>query len=118
MNSPQLQRGVFLALLAVVTVAFLWVLMPFFGAVLWGVALAILFTPLYKWLLRKMRGKPNAAALSNTFQAYAQYGSPQQNAQLQNALQFQQRAQQMQQQEAQEQARRAEAEAERQRRGG
>jgi predicted PurR-regulated permease PerM len=64
MNSPQLQRGVFLALLAVVTVAFLWVLMPFFGAVLWGVALAILFTPLYKWLLRKMPGKRNAAALS------------------------------------------------------
>jgi len=64
MNSPQLQRGVFLALLAVVTVAFLWVLMPFFGAVLWGVALAILFTPLYKWLLKKMPGKRNAAALS------------------------------------------------------
>ena len=64
MNSPQLQRGVFLALLAAVTVAFLWVLMPFFGAVLWGVALAILFTPLYKWLLKKMRGKPNFAALS------------------------------------------------------
>jgi predicted PurR-regulated permease PerM len=40
------------------------VLLPFFGAVLWGVALAILFTPLYKWLLRKMRGKPNAAALA------------------------------------------------------
>ena len=64
MNSPQLQRGVFLALLAIVTVAFLWVLMPFFGAVLWGVALAILFTPLYKWLLRKMPGRRNAAALS------------------------------------------------------
>ncbi|MDH6590908.1 putative PurR-regulated permease PerM [Variovorax sp. TBS-050B] len=64
MNSPQLQRGVFLALLAVVTVAFFWVLMPFFGAVLWGVSLAILFTPLYKWLLRKMPGKHNAAALS------------------------------------------------------
>ena len=64
MNSPQLQRGAFLALLAIVTVAFLWVLMPFFGAVLWGVALAILFTPLYKWLLKKMPGKRNAAALS------------------------------------------------------
>jgi len=64
MNSPQLQRGVFLALLAIVTVAFLWVLMPFFGAVLWGVALAILFTPFYKWLLRKMPGRRNAAALS------------------------------------------------------
>jgi predicted PurR-regulated permease PerM len=64
MNSPQLQRGVFLALLAVVTVAFLWVLMPFFGAVLWGVALAILFTPLYKRLLKQMPGRYNAAALS------------------------------------------------------
>lgn len=64
MNSPQLQRGVFIALLAAVTVAFVWVLLPFFGAVLWGVALAILFTPLYKWLLKKMRGKPNAAALA------------------------------------------------------
>ena len=64
MNSPQLQRGVFLALLAAVTAAFVWVLLPFFGAVLWGVALAILFTPLFKWLLRKMPGKRNAAALS------------------------------------------------------
>jgi len=64
MNSPQLQRGVFLALLAIVTVAFLWVLMPFFGAVLWGVALAILFTPLYKRLLKQMPGRHNAAALS------------------------------------------------------
>jgi predicted PurR-regulated permease PerM len=64
MNSPQLQRGVFLALLAVVTVAFLWVLLPFFGAVLWGVALAILFTPLYKRLLKQMPGRHNIAALS------------------------------------------------------
>jgi hypothetical protein len=64
MNSPQLQRGVFLALLAVVTAAFIWVLLPFFGAVLWGVALAILFTPLFKWLLKKMPGRRNAAALS------------------------------------------------------
>ncbi|RZL60867.1 MAG: AI-2E family transporter [Variovorax sp.] len=64
MNSPQLQRGVFLALLAVVTAAFIWVLLPFFGAVLWGVALAILFTPLYKRLLRKMPGRKNLAALA------------------------------------------------------
>jgi predicted PurR-regulated permease PerM len=64
MNSPSLQRGAFLALLAIVTVAFIWVLMPFFGAVLWGVALAILFTPLYKRLLRKMPGRKNLAALT------------------------------------------------------
>ena len=64
MNSPQLQRGAFLVLLAAVTAAFIWVLMPFFGAVLWGVALAILFTPLYKRLLKKMPGRRNSAALA------------------------------------------------------
>ncbi|RZL67527.1 MAG: AI-2E family transporter [Variovorax sp.] len=64
MNSPQLQRGVFLTLLAAVTAAFIWVLLPFFGAVMWGVAFAILFTPLYKRLLRKMPGRKNVAALT------------------------------------------------------
>ena len=64
MNSPQLQRGAFIAMLVAVTVAFVWVLMPFFGAVMWGVALAILFTPLYKYLTRKMPGHKNLAALA------------------------------------------------------
>ncbi len=64
MNSPELQRRIFLLLLALVTVAFGWILMPFAGAVLWGVALAILFTPLYKRLLRKMPGRRNLAALA------------------------------------------------------
>ncbi len=64
MNSPQLQRGVFLALLLAVTAAFIWVLMPFFGAVMWGVALAILFTPLYKLLLKKMPKRRTLAALA------------------------------------------------------
>jgi len=64
MNSPQLQRGAFLTLLAVVTLAFIWVLMPFFGAVMWGVALAILFTPLFKLLLRKMPTRRTLAALA------------------------------------------------------
>lgn len=62
MNSPQLQRGFFLFLLAAVTVAFVWILMPFFGAVLWGVALAILFTPLYKRLLNKFGNKRRTPA--------------------------------------------------------
>jgi predicted PurR-regulated permease PerM len=63
MNSPQIQRGAFLLLLAAVTVAFVWILVPFGGAILWGVALAILFTPLYKRLLRKMPRYPTGAAL-------------------------------------------------------
>ena len=36
MNSPDLQRTVFLLLLAAVTAAFFWMLLPFFGAVLWA----------------------------------------------------------------------------------
>lgn len=64
MNSPDLQRTVFLFLLAVVTAAFFWILVPFFGAVLWAVALAILFTPLYKRLLKRMPGRRNLAALA------------------------------------------------------
>ncbi|VTU27861.1 putative inner membrane protein [Variovorax sp. PBS-H4] len=64
MNSPDLQRTVFLLLLAAVTAAFLWILLPFFGAVLWAVALAILFTPLYKRLLKRMPGRHNLAALT------------------------------------------------------
>lgn len=63
MNTPALQRGTFLVLLAVVTVAFGWILFPFFGAVLWGVALAILFTPLYRRLLKRMKGRRNVAAI-------------------------------------------------------
>ena len=64
MNSPQLQRGVFLALLFAVTAAFVWVLMPFFGAVMWGVALAILFTPLYNLLLKRMPKRRTLAAMA------------------------------------------------------
>ncbi len=64
MNSPELQRGAFLFLLAVVTLAFGWILFPFFGAVMWGVALAILFTPLYKRLVKKMGGRRNIAAIA------------------------------------------------------
>ena len=69
MNSPGLQRGTFLFLLAVVTVAFGWVLLPFFGAVMWGVALAILFNPIYRRLLLKMRGRRNLAALATLLMA-------------------------------------------------
>lgn len=69
MNSPALQRGTFLFLLAVVTVAFGWILFPFFGAVMWGVALAILFTPIYRRLVRKMGGRRNLAAITTLLMA-------------------------------------------------
>ena len=63
MNSPGLQRAVFLLLLAVVTVAFFWVLTPFFGAVFWAVIMALLFNTTFQALLRRLSGRRNLAAL-------------------------------------------------------
>ncbi|MFN3375307.1 MAG: AI-2E family transporter [Burkholderiaceae bacterium] len=63
MNPSTLQNRTFLSLLILVTLAFGAILWPFHGAVFWAVVLAILFTPLYRRLLRRMPGKPNLAAL-------------------------------------------------------
>ena len=69
MNTPALQRGTFLLLLAIVTIAFGWILLPFSGAVMWGIALAILFTPVYRRLVKRMRGRRNLAAITTLLMA-------------------------------------------------
>ncbi|KQQ88489.1 AI-2E family transporter [Massilia sp. Leaf139] len=63
MTQYTLQQKVFLFLLAFVTLAFGWILLPYSGAVFWGVVLAILFAPLYRRLLRATKYKPTPAAL-------------------------------------------------------
>jgi predicted PurR-regulated permease PerM len=63
MNQFTLQQKSFLLLLAVVTLGFGWILLPYSGAVFWGVVLAILFAPLYRCLLSASRQRPNSAAL-------------------------------------------------------
>ena len=50
-NLPGLEDKTFLLLVIAVSLAFAWILWPFFGAVLWGTILAILFAPLYRRLL-------------------------------------------------------------------
>jgi predicted PurR-regulated permease PerM len=52
----------FLLLLAAVTLAFAWVLYPFYGAVLWAVVVAVLFAPVHRRLLQSMQGRPSLAA--------------------------------------------------------
>jgi predicted PurR-regulated permease PerM len=64
MNTPELQRKVFLFMLFVVSLAFAWILMPFYGAVFWGSVLAIIFTPFYRKLLVVMNQRSNLAALT------------------------------------------------------
>ncbi|MEP6605854.1 MAG: AI-2E family transporter [Nitrosospira sp.] len=64
MNSPELQQKAFLLLLIVVTLAFGWILLPFYGAVFWGAILAIIFAPFYRRLLVVMHQRQNLAALT------------------------------------------------------
>jgi predicted PurR-regulated permease PerM len=63
MTQYTLQQKFFLLLLALVTIAFVYILLPYSGAVFWGVVLAILFAPLYRRLLRATKQKPTLAAL-------------------------------------------------------
>ena len=55
----------FLWLLVLVSLAFAWILWPFYGAVLWAVVGAILFAPLQRRLVARMRGHGSLAALAN-----------------------------------------------------
>lgn len=63
MNHHDLQQKTFLLLLIAVSIAFAWILRPYYGAVFWGAILAILFAPFYRRLLVSMRRKRNLAAL-------------------------------------------------------
>lgn len=57
------QRVSFYILLALVTIAFAWLLIPYYSAVLWGVILGVIFYPVQQWLLRVLNGRRNVAAL-------------------------------------------------------
>jgi predicted PurR-regulated permease PerM len=52
----------FLLLLVVVTLAFGWILTPYYGAILWAVVLAVIFAPLNRRLQGRMGARPNLAA--------------------------------------------------------
>ena len=62
MHSKQTQHNSFLLLLAIATIAFGWLLWPFYGAVFWSVVLAILFRPLYRRLLASLGRRRNLAS--------------------------------------------------------
>lgn len=50
-------------LLAAVSLAFGWILWPFFGAIMWGLILALLFAPLFRWWLPRLGFRRTLAAL-------------------------------------------------------
>lgn len=57
------ERRVLLLLLAAVSAAMLWILLPFYGTILWGTTLALLVAPLYRRLLPRMKQRRTPAAL-------------------------------------------------------
>jgi predicted PurR-regulated permease PerM len=67
-NSGSFENKFFLWLLVLVSLAFLWVLSPFYGAVFWGAVFAIVFAPLHARLLKIMPQRDTlAAALALSF---------------------------------------------------
>lgn len=63
-RSPTLLEGrVLLLLLAGASLAFVWILLPFYGAILWGTVIALLFAPLNRRLLPRLGQRRTLAAL-------------------------------------------------------
>ena len=62
-ETPALQDRAFLLLLIAASLAFAWILRPFYGAVLWGIILAIMFRPLFTRLSRTLQQRRTLAAL-------------------------------------------------------
>jgi len=59
MNENTLQYKTFLVLMVFVTIAFIWILLPFYGAVFWAVILGIIFAPLQRRLLLRFNWQRN-----------------------------------------------------------
>lgn len=76
MYSPKLEQGSLLLLLGSVTIAFVWVVSPFSGAIFWSVVLAILFAPLYRRMLSLMRQRKTLAAAATLLLCVGGAGLP------------------------------------------
>ncbi|MBF6988003.1 AI-2E family transporter [Cupriavidus sp. IK-TO18] len=64
MDNPMRNLKGFYILLVAVTIAFIWILLPFFSAILWGTILAILFHPMQRRLTVRFGNRENLAALT------------------------------------------------------
>ena len=63
----RLEDRTLVLLLVAVSLAFAWILWPFFSAILWATVLAIVFAPLYRRILLSIGPRPNLAALATLF---------------------------------------------------
>lgn len=63
MNETTLQYKTLILLLVLVTIAFIWILLPFYGAVFWAVILGIIFAPVQRKLQIKFNWSRNLTSL-------------------------------------------------------
>ena len=63
MNRKNLQNKSQMVLLILVSIAFVWILLPFYGAVFWAVILGIVFAPLQRRLQFKLNWPRNLTTL-------------------------------------------------------
>lgn len=64
MTHASFEEKCFIVLLALVSIAFVWLMLPFYGAVFWGVVLAIIFQPVQRFLESRMQGRAGLAAFA------------------------------------------------------
>ncbi len=64
-RTDELQHASFLLILAVVSVMMAVIVLPFAQPLLWAALAAIMFQPLYRWMLRGTRGRRNPAAIAS-----------------------------------------------------
>lgn len=58
-----IERNVFLAILACFTFAFIWLLQPFYGVIFWAFTIAVVFSPIYQFLVVKTQKKCGLSAV-------------------------------------------------------
>ena len=62
-TSTEQQSRALLWLLAIITIAFLWILLPFFGTIMWSAIIALLFAPVQRRLIARTHLRSVPAAL-------------------------------------------------------
>lgn len=63
MNHSHLHNRTLLVLLILVSLAFIWILLPYYGAVFWAVILGIVFAPLQRRLIQRFKWPRNVISL-------------------------------------------------------
>lgn len=63
MNHIHLHNKTLLGLLILVSIAFIWILLPYYGAVFWAIILGIVFAPLQRRLNQRFKWRRNVTSL-------------------------------------------------------